>query len=80
MRFVIIYLKSLNKIEKAFTIFSLIYIVAPFDSPFDPPAPPPTVTGSVGSGLAIGSGDSSMLPFEVFFESVVRPSGFSFIM
>ena len=29
------------------------------------------LTGSVGSGLPIGSSDSSMLLFEAFFESVV---------
>jgi hypothetical protein len=80
MIFVIIYLKSSNKKGKGLCNLPLIYIVVPFDSPLDPPAPPLTVTGSVGSGLAIGSGDSSMLPFEVFFESVVRPSGFSLIM
>ena len=38
------------------------------------------LTGSVGSGLPIGSGDSSMLLFEAFFESVVLPSGFPLIM
>jgi hypothetical protein len=49
-------------------------------SPLDPPAQPPTVTGSVGSGFPIGSGDSSMLLFEAFLESVVLPSGFSLTM
>jgi hypothetical protein len=57
-----------------------IYTTVPFASPLDPPAPPLTVTGSVGSGLPIGSGDSSMLLFEAFFESVVLSSGFPLIM
>jgi hypothetical protein len=52
----------------------------PLASPLDPPAPPLTVTGSVGSGFPIGSGDSSMLLFEAFLESVVLPSGFSLTM
>ena len=58
----------------------IIYTVVPFASPLDPPAPPLTVTGSVGSGFPIGSGDSSMLLFEAFFESVVLPSGFPLMM
>jgi hypothetical protein len=48
----------------------------PLASTLDPAAPPLTVTGSVGSGFPIGSGDSSMLLFEAFLESVILPSGF----
>ena len=47
------------------------HIAMPLASPLDPPAAPLTVTGSVGSGFPIGSGDSSTLLFEVFFDSVV---------
>lgn len=56
------------------------HIAIPLDSPLDPPAAPLTVTGSVGFGFPIGSGGSSVLLFDAFFESVVLPSGFPLIM
>jgi hypothetical protein len=61
---------SSKKERKSKRTCFFIYIVVPFASPLDPPAPPITVTGSVRSGLPIGSGDSSMF----LFESVVLPT------
>jgi hypothetical protein len=69
-----------EKKKNSRNLFLCPYIVVPFASPLDPPAPPLTVTGSVGSGLPIGSGDSSMLLFEALFESIVLPSGFPLMM
>jgi hypothetical protein len=67
---------SSKKERKPENCLFIYIVVVPFASPLDPPAPPLTVTGSVGSGLPIGSGDSSMLLFEAFFESDAVPSGF----